>query len=325
MPRRKAAPPPATANTDELVAKSEAMRRVISIAERAAMDDVPVLLRGERNAGKEHIAEYMHHRSPRHDGPFCVFDGEAAPEELVESALFGHAKGAFLGAVADRTGMFEEASGGTALIIEIGRLSASMQSKVLRVLRDGVINRVGSTELRKVDVRLIATSSRDLAPLVQKRSKELYERLHVLAIDVPPLRARHEDIVPLAHRFLRRLAPSFENAPCILSAKALDRLLAYSWPENVTELETAIARALFLAQGSPRIEESHLPAEIAEAEAEELAPLAELERHHILRALERCGGNRKETAKMLGIAPNTLWRKLTEYGLVKRRSRRRKN
>ena len=291
------------------------------------MTHTPVLLYGEPGSGKERVAEYMHDHSPRRGGPFHVFACDSVPDDFFDSALFGHVKGRASGMLSDRDGVFVDASGGTLLLDEVGSLPVDLQVKILRVLEDREVCPVGSTNHRKVDVRIIATTSRDLAKLVRDRtfSRELHDRLEVVTIDFPPLRARRDDILPLANHFLRRSCTKFCLTACTLSERALNRLLAYSWPGNVRELGIVIERAVVLAEGKPKIEEAHLPEEIVGSATEEILPLAEIERQHILRALQRCGGNRKETAQLLGIAPNTLWRKLTEYGLVKARTRRRKN
>ena len=309
--------------SDELAAKSEAMRKVLAAAARVAAVDAPVLLTGESGSGKERVARFIHARSRRAHGPFSAVNCGALPESLLESELFGHVKGAFTGADRDHKGLFEAAAGGTLLLDEIGEIYPAVQVKLLRVLQDRQIRRVGSTETRTIDLRVIAATNQDLARMVRERAfrKDLYYRLKVLSIEVPPLRVRREDILPLAHGFVRRGCMTYRCGPCSLSAGALDRLLAYPWPGNVRELENAMERAVVLAEGKPRIEESDLPPEVLHPEAEtpndseELLPLEVVERRHILRVLARCEGNRKETAKALGIATNTLWRKLKEYGV----------
>ncbi|MHB1844218.1 MAG: sigma-54 interaction domain-containing protein [Deltaproteobacteria bacterium] len=307
---------------DELIAKSEAMRRLVSLVERVAETDVPLLLTGESGSGKERVARYIHARSRRAGACFLPVNCGALPENLLESELFGHAKGAFTGADREHEGLFEAAAGGTLLLDEVGEIPPSVQVKLLRVLQDREVRRVGATRSRPVDVRIIAATNRDLEQLVREKSfrKDLYYRLKVVSLEVPPLRARKEDILPLAHGFVRRGCALYHCGPCSLSARALDRLLAHPWPGNVRELEHAVERAVVLAEGKPRIEEGDLPPELLgrgaarAAEDEPILPLAEIERRHILRVLERCGGRRKETASALGISTNTLWRKLREYG-----------
>ncbi len=302
------------------------MRAVVTLAERVAIVDSPVLLTGESGVGKERIARliHAHARSRRARGPFIPVNCGALPESLLESELFGHVKGAFTGADRDHKGLFEAAVGGTLLLDEVGEIPLSVQVKLLRVLQDREVRRVGSTEARAVNIRIVAATTRELEEMVREKSfrKDLYYRLKVVSIEVPPLRSRREDILPLAHQFVRRGCATYHCGPCSLSAEALDKLLAYSWPGNVRELEHAMERAVVLAEGKPKIEVTDLPPEIlgdrrgAVAEDEEHLALAEVERRHILRVLDRCGGNRKETAKALGIATNTLWRKLREYGVV---------
>lgn len=306
----------------ELVAKSRAMQRALTLAERVAATDAPVLLTGESGSGKERIARYIHARSRKARGAFVAVNCGALPEQLLESELFGHIKGAFTSADRDAEGLFASAAGGTLLLDEVGEIPLATQVKLLRVLQDHVVRPVGSTKSRVVDVRIIAATNRDLDEMVRDKSfrKDLYYRLKVVSIEVPPLRDRREDILPLAHGFMRLNCATYHCGPCSLSARALDRLLDYSWPGNVRELEHAMERAVVLAEGKPKIEESDLPPEIAGASRssvdDELLSLAAVERRHVLRVLERCGGNRKKTAALLGIATNTLWRKLREYGVL---------
>ena len=312
-----------------LVARSRAMKNVLALAERVARTDTPVLLTGESGSGKERVARTIHARSRRARGAFIPVNCGALPEHLLESELFGHVRGAFTGADRDHRGLFEAASGGTLLLDEVGEIPLALQVKLLRVLQDHEVRRVGSTESRRIDVRVIAATNRDLDAMVRERAfrKDVYYRLKVVSIEVPPLRERREDILPLAHAFVRRSCTAYQCGPCSLSAEALDRLLAYDWPGNVRELEHAMERAVVLAEGKPKIAETDLPPEIARptsgaADDGELLPLAEIERRHILRVLERMAGNRKETARVLGIGANTLWRKLRTYAAPPRRRAR---
>jgi transcriptional regulator with PAS, ATPase and Fis domain len=315
---------------DQLVSRSDAMRRVLTLAGRTAESDAPVLLSGESGCGKERIARFIHERSGRATGPFVAVNCGALPEGLLESELFGHVRGAFTGANRDREGLFEAASGGTLLLDEIGETPLQLQVKLLRALQDGEVRPVGATRVRTVDARVIAATNRDLADMVAGKTfrKDLFYRLNVLRIEVPPLRARRDDVLPLAHGFLRRGCTRYRCGPCSLSAAALDALLAYSWPGNVRELEHAMERAVVLAEGKPKIEVTDLPPEILASEAPRsstagVEPLAAVERRHILLALDRCGGNRTQTARALGIGTNTLWRKLRAYGVAGQPSRRR--
>ncbi|HEX9602494.1 MAG TPA: sigma-54 dependent transcriptional regulator [Myxococcales bacterium] len=304
---------------EDLVARSRAMRAVLTLAGRVAQSDAPVLLTGESGTGKERLARYVHTRSRRARGPFVPVNCAALPEALLESELFGHVRGAFTGADRDHRGLFEAASGGTLLLDEVGEIPSAMQVKLLRVLQDHEVRPVGSTASKRIDVRIIAATNADLSEMVARRAfrKDLYFRLNVLAVEVPPLRDRREDVLPLAHEFMRRGCATYYCGPCSLSPEALDRLLAYSWPGNVRELEHAMERAVVLAEGKPRITAADLPPEVGgsagPAEDSESLPLAEVERRHILRVLEKLGGNRTETARTLGIGANTLWRKLRQY------------
>ena len=239
---------------EALVARSRAMKNILALAERVARTDTPVLLTGESGSGKERVARTIHARSRRARGAFIPVNCGALPEHLLESELFGHVRGAFTGADRDHRGLFEAASGGTLLLDEVGEIPLGLQVKLLRVLQDHEVRRVGSTESRRIDVRVIAATNRDLDAMVRERAfrKDVYYRLKVVSIEVPPLRERREDILPLAHAFMRRSCTAYHCGPCSLSAEALDRLLAYDWPGNVRELEHAMERAVVLARASRR-------------------------------------------------------------------------
>lgn len=301
------------------------MRRLVALAERVAVVGSSVLLTGESGSGKERIARLLHERSHRARGPFIPVNCGALPENLLESELFGHVKGAFTGADRDHMGLFEAAAGGTLLLDEVGEMPLPLQVRLLRVLQDREVRPVGSSRTRKVDVRVVAATNRDLGQMVGARTfrRDLYHRLKVVSIEVPPLRQRREDILPLARAFVQRNCAAYHCGPCSLSARALDRLLAYPWPGNVRELEHALERAVVLAEGRPCIEETDLPPEVLmggelSPTDDSLLPLGELERRHILRVLARHGGSRKNTAKTLGIGVNTLWRKLRAYGVIEK-------
>jgi len=309
---------------NDLVAKSEAMRRVLALAERASATDSTVLITGESGTGKERIARLLHVRSRRSKKSFVGVNCGALPEALLESELFGHKKGAFTGATADKQGLFEAASGGTLFLDEIGELPLSMQVKLLRALQEHAVRPVGSTRDAPVDVRVVAATNRDLEALIDAGGfrKDLFYRLRVIPLELPPLRERRDDILPLAREFIAKTCKQNSCGPCALSSDVLDALHAYPWPGNVRELENAIERAVVLAEGQPKIELGDLPPEIrapaagasAPAESEPLT-LAEVERRHILATLERFQGNRAATARALGIGENTLWRKLRAYGV----------
>jgi len=307
---------------EDFCARSSALHKVLTIAERVASVDTQVLITGESGTGKEWVARYIHSLSGRAQRPFLPVNCGALPENLLESELFGHVKGAFTGAHRDHKGLFEAAAGGTLFLDEIGEIAPGLQVKLLRVLQDREIRPVGSTASRAVDVRIIAATNCDLEEMVRNRAfrKDLYFRLKVISIQVPPLRLRREDLLPLARKFVEHYCQVLHCGPCSLSAEALNRLMQYEWPGNVRELEHAMERAVVLAQDKPKIELGDLPPEVVGSSGglaveEQLIPLAEMERRYILRALEKCGGNKKESAKALGIGANTLWRKLRSYNL----------
>jgi two-component system response regulator HydG len=319
------------AGTTELVAKSSAMRRVLDLAARVAPSDATVLITGESGTGKERLARFLHDRSKRTKGPFLAINCGALPESLLESELFGHVKGAFTGASADKKGLFEAATNGTLFLDEIGETSLQVQVKLLRALQEHSVRPVGSTKDVHVNARIIAATNRDLESMVGERTfrKDLFYRLKVVPLEVPPLRDRREDILPLARQFIGRACKEHSCGPCSLSPEVLDLFMAYNWPGNVRELENAIERAVLLAEGKPRIEPGDLPPETrgqpsgSRASApDQILTLEEVERRHILATLDRLGDNRTETAKALGIGENTLWRKLKGYGMVKARQRK---
>src|SRR5258708_1843606 len=249
---------------EALIARSEASRRVLALAERVARVSSPVLLTGESGSGKERIARFIHARSSRAAGPFVAVNCGALPPQPLQSELFCPVQSALTRAHPGHHSPVEAAEGGPLLLDEVGEIPPTIQVKLLRVLQDREIRRVGSSSTRRVDVRIIAATNRDVTDMVRERTfrKDLYYRLKVVGIEVPALRERREDILPLAHRFSRRACAEFACGPCSLSAEVLDRLLAYSWPGNVRELEHAMERAVVLAEGKPKIELTDLPPEI---------------------------------------------------------------
>lgn len=313
----------------DLVRKSPAMQRLLELADRAARSAATVLITGESGTGKERLARYIHEHSSRHEGPFVAINCGALPEQLLESELFGYKKGAFTGAAQDTKGLFEAAEGGTLFLDEISETSPGLQVKLLRVLQERTVRPVGATRDVPVDVRIIAATNRDLEVLVAEKSfrKDLYYRLRVVPLHVPPLRERREDILPLARAFIARTCTENSCGPCALSAEVLDLLLAYDWPGNARELENAIERAVILAENQPTIRPEDLPPEVREArlsaarteDLPSIPTLAEVEKRHILDTLERLQGNRKETARVLGIGENTLHRRLRNYGIGAKR------
>jgi DNA-binding NtrC family response regulator len=303
------------------VAKSEVMRDVLSLAERVAGVDTTVLLTGESGTGKELLARLIHERSRRSSGPFVAVNCAALPEPLLESELFGHQRGAFTGAVADRRGLFEEANQGTLFLDEIAEAPPATQVKLLRAVQEREIRRLGSAAPIKVNVRLLAATNRDLDRAVARREfrRDLYYRLNVVNIAIPPLRDRRDDILPLARLFVERYAAAQGKDIRAISAEALNLLTAYPWPGNVRELENVIERAVVLANRD-RITVAELPPAVRGGEPPaglgawmEPRSLAELERRAILAALDRHGGNRTRVARELGISLHTLWRKLKAY------------
>jgi two-component system response regulator HydG len=305
-----------------ILADSAEMRRVLDLMVRVAPTGATVLIRGESGSGKELVAKAIHHASPRARGPFVAVNCGAVPETLLESELFGHVKGAFTGATGARKGLFEEAHQGTLFLDEIGEMTPALQVKLLRTLQDGEIRPVGATQPITVDVRVLAATHRDLERMIQEGTfrEDLFYRLNVIALLLPPLRERREDIPVLAAHFLDRHGSKL-GRQLRLSADALDRLLAYPWPGNVRELENAMERTAILSRGDT-VGRDDLPPHVAAGTGLGLAPalppqhtLAELDRLHILQTLERFGWNHSRAAEALGIGRTTLWRKLKEYGL----------
>ncbi len=306
-----------------IVAKSPAMSKVVDLARRVAKVDSTVLITGESGSGKERIARLVHEESTRAAGPFIAVNCGAITETLLESELFGHARGAFTGATADRPGLFEAANGGTLLLDEVGEVSPGMQVKLLRALQEREIRRVGENKNRRIDVRVLAATNRDLAHGVAGGNfrQDLYYRLKVVELNVPPLRQRRDDALPLARVLLADAALRMKRKISGLAPAAADQLLRYEWPGNVRELENAMERAVALAQGT-RVELDDLPEEVRQAFPTPVAtkgkvrPLEEIEKDYILAALELNGGNQTHTAEQLRIGSATLYRKLKSYGLI---------
>jgi two-component system response regulator HydG len=309
-----------------IVALSSTMRQVVDLARRVAKVDSTVLITGESGSGKERIARLVHDESTRAAGAFIAVNCGAITETLLESELFGHARGAFTGATGDRPGLFEAANGGTLLLDEVGEVSPGMQVKLLRALQEREIRRVGENKNRRVDVRILAATNRDLAHGVAGGAfrQDLYYRLKVVELHVPPLRERRDDVLPLARVLLADAALRMKRKISGLVPGAADQLLRYEWPGNVRELENAMERAVALARGS-RVELEDLPEEIRHAFAIPVAtrgtvrPLDQVEKEYILAALEVNGGNQTHTAAQLRIGAATLYRKLKSYGLIARK------
>jgi len=307
-----------------MVGRSAPMRRLFDAIRQVAPLGGPVIITGESGTGKELVARALHAESPRRDAPFVPLNCAAMPPELMESELFGHARGAFTGATQQRPGLFVEADGGTLLLDEIGEMQPDTQAKLLRVLEDGCIRPLGADREIQVDVRLVAATNRDLEAAVEDGSfrEDLFFRVNVIHIHVPPLRARGGDVLLLAQSFLDRYAARFGKDVVGLSPGAAERLMAYNWPGNVRELRNCIERAVALGRVSdvqvedlPERVRTHSRAQlvVGSDDPSELAELAEIERRYILHVMEVVGGNKSLAAKTLGLDRKTLYRKLQRY------------
>jgi len=301
----------------ELVGQSAAMRRVFDLISRVAPSDATVLILGETGTGKELVARAIHQRSPRAKKPFVAINCAAITETLLESELFGYERGAFTGADRRKPGMFELASGGTLFLDEIAEMPPTLQAKLLRVLQEKVVYHLGGTTPIPVDVRIIAATNKDLKQLVRERKfrEDLYFRLAVFPIELPPLRERREDIPLLVENYLARRGASAKVSP-----EAMELLMGYDYPGNVRELENILERALILSGGKDILPE-HLP-ELEEIPlVENISPvpgettLAELEKKMLLAALEKAGGNKSKAARLLGITRRMLYTRLKKYGI----------
>jgi DNA-binding NtrC family response regulator len=319
-----------------MIVRDPGMQSVIGLADQVAPSEASILITGESGSGKEVIARYVHQKSRRANRPFISVNCAAIPENLLESELFGHEKGAFTGAVARRIGKFEEANGGTLLLDEISEMDARLQAKLLRAIQEREIDRVGGAKPVKVDIRILATSNRDLAQAVKDGTfrEDLLYRLNVVNLRLPPLRERPGDVVALAEFFIRKYAKANGMLERPLSAEAKRRLAAHRWPGNVRELENAMHRAVLLATG-PEIEEGAIrlpdgqplaapdPASRAAQSAADAAEavtrtfvgqtVADMEQRLIIDTLSHCLGNRTHAANILGISIRTLRNKLKEY------------
>jgi two-component system response regulator HydG len=303
-----------------LLGRSSAMRDVLEIIERVAPTEATVLVTGETGTGKELVARALHDRSDRSDGPFVAVNCAALAEGLLESELFGHTKGAFTGAVRDRAGLFEAASGGTILLDEIGDVSPGVQHRLLRVLQERELTRVGAVRPVSVDVRVVAATNRDLRIEMEagRFREDLYYRLNVVRIETPPLRARREDIPLIAEAFYARVGRR-PHAGC--SPLAMRLLQAHPWPGNVREL-LSVLESSHIQAGDRRIEAQHLPAELRDARDDAAGSeryrnerAASDERAAIALALAETGGAKSAAADRLGMSRTTLWRKMRDYGL----------
>jgi DNA-binding NtrC family response regulator len=304
------------------IGKSKRFLDVLKLAEHVAPTDSTVLIQGESGTGKEVIARYIHNLSSRNDGPFMSINCGALPENLLESELFGHVKGSFTGAVRDKQGLFAAARGGSFFLDEVGEMPASLQVKLLRVLQEREAIPVGATEAIPVDVRIIAATNRELEEEIRRGNfrSDLFYRLNVIAVNLPPLRERRDDLILLIEALLQNLAVETGTEPKALAAEALDAVMVYEWPGNVRELENALEHAQVLTRGA-LIEAASLPERITKRRKEPLVAersyrnptLEVIERAYIMWVLQAEGGNKTRAAEVLGIDPSTLYRKLSRY------------
>ncbi len=323
-------------DTRSVLYRSASMARVITIIDQIAGSDASVLITGESGTGKEVIARYIHEQSKRHDKPFISVNCAAIPENLLESELFGHEKGSFTGALNRRIGKFEEADKGTLLLDEISEMDAKLQAKLLRAIQEREFDRVGSNRPVKVDIRILATSNRDMIQFIKdgKFREDLYYRLNVITIMLPPLREREDDILLLANHFIEKYSKANGMPTRKLSEGAEAKLLSHRWPGNVRELENNIHRAILMARGTVIDEEAIVLPEgyrpevpripvgapaATEENGAEMATLvgrtvADVEKDLIIKTLDHCLGNRTHAANILGISIRTLRNKLRQYG-----------
>ena len=314
--------------SEGLFGNSTGLQRVFSLIDAVAPSNTTVLILGESGTGKELVARAIHNCGPRKARPFLAVNCGALAESVLDSELFGHVRGAFTGAVTARKGLFEEASGGTIFLDEVGELPASLQVKLLRVLQEREVRPVGSNEVRRIDIRVLAATNRDLGAAIRERSfrEDLFYRLNVVSIDVPPLRERPADIAPIVHYFLRKYARRLEQPVKKLDPAALEALGRYAWPGNVRELENAIERSVVLTRGElitldalPTACVSGVQGPLAEL-APTTLPLAQavqqFERRCVQNTLSRAGGNVAEAARLAGVDRSNFRRLLKRHGLT---------
>src|SRR5246127_2912587 len=304
-----------------LIGGSERMPRGYKVIQKVSQHEYPVLILGESGTGKELVAKSVHFSGPRKDRPFVPVDCSSLVPTLIESELFGYVKGAFTGALHGKQGLLEAANGGTLFLDEIGDMPVDLQAKLLRALQEREVKPVGSTERRRIDVRIIAATNRDLDAAIKSGAfrQDLYFRLNVVQIKLPPLRERKSDIPLLVTSFLEKFSISQQTSRTI-SEEAMRQLISYDWPGNVRELENAIERAVALGSG-PVVHVGDLPSNLQYPTTDrlpqrnELIPLEELERRAILRTLRETAGDKLAAARILGIGKTTLYRKLKQYNL----------
>ncbi|MBN1670602.1 MAG: sigma-54-dependent Fis family transcriptional regulator [Kiritimatiellae bacterium] len=306
---------------ENIIGQGPAMRAMFDLIRQVAPSAATVLIQGESGTGKELVARAIHHLSPRSEGPFVPVHCAALSESLLESELFGHEKGAYTGATERRRGRFELADGGTLFLDEVAEIPASVQIKLLRVLEERQFERVGGQESIDVDIRLVAATNKDLRKLKDEDRfrEDLFFRLDVVTIDLPPLRERREDVPLLSYHFLKEFAEKNGKAVDEIVPEALELLGRYAWPGNVRELRNVIEKMVVLARGR-KLTARDVPRHIEQDAGESPEPivtaglsLAEAEKQLILKTLDACGGNRSQAAQRLGISRRTLFRKLNEY------------
>ncbi|MEM9398910.1 MAG: sigma-54 dependent transcriptional regulator [Verrucomicrobiota bacterium] len=305
---------------DIIWGQSEQMQRIKELTLKVGKADTTVLISGESGVGKEVISQALHAASPRSEKPYISVNCAAVPANLLESEFFGHEKGAFTGAVEARKGRFEQADGGTLLLDEISEITPELQVKLLRVIQEQIFERVGGNKSRKVDVRLLATTNRNLKEEVKKGNfrEDLYYRLNVVPIEVPPLRHRGEDVLDLAQFFINRYGHKHGRNISSLSTQAKQKIVKYPWPGNVRELQNTLERSIILAPDTSELDDEHLVIVSDTQEEDSLAldqlmTLEEMECIMVRRALELCRGNRTHAAKKLGISLRTMRNKLAHY------------
>lgn len=296
--------------------ESAEMKRVREVVERVAVTDANILITGENGTGKEMLAREIHRQSARCRKTMVSLDMGAIPETLFESELFGHIKGAFTDARTDREGKMETASGSTLFMDEIGNLPLHLQSKMLAVLQNRAVTRLGANEATPVDIRLISATNRDLHEAVAKGEfrQDLLFRINTIHINIPPLRNRKEDIVPLAERFMVRYGEKYNKTGLMLSGEAAEKLKAHPWEGNIRELQNVIEKAVIMCDGDI-ISPDHIELHTSQRPLNESQTLEEMERQTIAGAIAQCGGNLSQVAQQLGITRQTLYNKIKRYGL----------
>jgi two-component system response regulator HydG len=316
------------ANDDAILGDSQPIRELLDVLGRLADSDASVMVTGESGVGKEIVSRAIHAKSPRARGPFVAINCAAMPEALLESELFGHARGAFTDAREAHVGLFQQANGGTVFLDEIGDMPIGLQPKLLRVLEQRTVRPVGARHEVPIDVRVVSATNRDLEEAMEQGlfREDLYFRLNVVALPVPPLRARGTDVLTLAAHFVRDIARRGGRAVTGLTPAAAERLLSYSWPGNVRELKNAMERGVALArfdqigvEDLPERIRAYKPSHVVVAaeDPSELVPLEEVERRYVGRVLEAVAGNKTAAAKILGIERKRLYRMIERHGLAK--------